>query len=81
MGRTSGFTIDWPVGIPIEDGRTFIVEPVDDGSVRVSVEGIGEWRSLGTPLRTLSIGSVVGHTLHWRYETTGELAILAPTAH
>jgi hypothetical protein len=46
MGRISGFTIDWPVGIPIEDGRTFIVEPVDDGSVRVSVEGSGEWRRI-----------------------------------
>jgi hypothetical protein len=75
MGRTSGFTIDWPVGIPIEDGRTFIVEPVDDGSVRVSVEGTDEWHSLGTPLRALSIGSVVGHTLHWWHETTGEPVI------
>jgi hypothetical protein len=79
MGRTSGFTIAWPVRIPVEDGRTFLVEQTDDGVLRVSVEGSGEWRSIdplvygaGVP----SEGAVVGRTLRWWRETTGEAVII-----
>lgn len=56
MGRTSGFTIDWPVRIPVEDGRTFIVERVDDGSQ--------EYRACAVPLMIAVIAAgVLGTTI------------------
>jgi hypothetical protein len=79
VGRTSGFTVEWPVRIAVEDGRTFVVERMDDGSLRACVDGSDAWRSMGTPHQPPSIGSVVGRFLYWWRETTGEVVILAPT--
>jgi hypothetical protein len=79
MGRTRGFVIDWPVSIHVEDGRTFLVEQTDDGVLRVCVGGTGDWRSIdplvygsGVP----SEGAVVGRTLRWWREQTGEPVII-----
>jgi len=84
MGRTRGFVIDWPVSIHVEDGRTFVVELLADDRLRVRVDGTDEWRTIdpqqygyGVP----SVGAVVGRTLRWWRETTGEAVIIAPTKH
>lgn len=47
MGRTSGFTVDWPVRIPVEDGRTLIAERVADGGPPRVRRGHRRWRSMG----------------------------------
>ena len=75
MGRTAGFTVDWPVTFPVEDGRTFIVD-LADGEVRIRVDGADDWRALG-PQHTPSTGAVVGMALRrWR-EMTGEPVMIA----
>jgi len=78
MGRTSGFTIHWPVRIDVEDGRTFIVEQTN-GVLRVRVDGTGDWRTMDPLVYGRGVadtGSVVGRTLRWWRETTGEPVIL-----
>ena len=51
MGRISGFTIDWPVGIPIEDGRTFISHALVKGRYTLRV-AIGNVRTERRHLQT-----------------------------
>ena len=78
MGRTRGFVIHWPVRIHVEDGRTFVVEQTDH-VLRVRIDGTGEWRTID-PLvygyGVASEGSVIGRTLRWWRETTGEAVII-----
>lgn len=79
MGCTSGFTIRWLVRIDVEDGRTFVVEPTDDGDLRVRIDGTDEWWTID-PLvygrGVASEGAVVGRTLRWWHQTTGEAVIV-----
>lgn len=79
MGQKRMAPIVWPVRIPVEDGRTFLVEQGADGSLRVAIEGIGEWGCID-PLvygyGVASVGAVVGCTLRWWRETTGEPVII-----
>jgi hypothetical protein len=71
--------IGWPVRIPVDDGRTFIVEQTGDGDLRVRVDGTDEWRTID-PLvygrGVASEGAVIGRTLRWWHETTGEAVII-----
>ena len=79
MGRTSGFAINWPVRINVEDGRTFIADQTDDGDLRVCVEGTDTWRTIDPSVYGSGVpseGAVVGRTLRWWRETTGEPVIL-----
>jgi hypothetical protein len=76
MGRRTS-TIDWPVGFTVEDGRTFVVEMIDDGSLRIRIDGGDDWRSMGPPQSTPSVGAVVGRALTWWYRTYGEPIMLA----
>jgi hypothetical protein len=79
MGRTRGFVIAWPVRIYVEDGRTFIVEQTDASELRICVEGSAEWRTIDPQLYGYgvpSVGAVVGRTLRWWRETTGEPIII-----
>jgi hypothetical protein len=79
LGQKRMAPIEWPVRIRVEDGRTLVVEQTPDGILRVSVDGTAEWRTidpltygLGVP----SVGAVVGRTLRWWRETTGEPVII-----
>jgi hypothetical protein len=78
MGRTRGFIIEWPVRTAVEDGRTFVVEQTHDGSCHACVDGTDVWRSMGTPERQPSIGTVVGRFIYCWHATTREVVILAP---
>ncbi len=78
MGRTRGFVINWPVRIHVEDGRTFVVERTDD-VLRVCIEGTDEWRTIDPQVYGYGVASersVVGRTLRWWRETTGEPVII-----
>jgi hypothetical protein len=79
VGRTSGFTVEWPVRIAVEDGRTLVVGIDAEKNLRVRVDGTEDWQDMGSKLLVPSIGAVVGRTLRWWRETTGEVVILAPT--
>jgi hypothetical protein len=82
MGRTRGFAIDWPVTIHVEDGRTFIVELAPDDNLWVRVDGSDERRSIDPSLYGFGVpseGAVVGRTLRWWHETTGEPVAIAPS--
>jgi hypothetical protein len=71
MGRTSGFVIRWPVTFSVEDGRTFSVALTDDGNLRICVDGAREWLDMGRH-HIPSVGAVMGSTLRWWYDRTGE---------
>jgi hypothetical protein len=82
VGRTRGFVIDWPVSIHVEDGRTFVVELTADNCLRVRVDGTDDWRTMDPQqygYGVASVGAVVGRTLRWWRETTGQPVIIAPT--
>jgi hypothetical protein len=70
MGRATS-KIGWPVTFTVEDGRTFVVEMIDDGSLRIRTDGADEWRPMGPPLPTPSVGAVVGRALTWWYRAYG----------
>jgi hypothetical protein len=76
MGRKTS-TIDWRVTFRVEDGQNFVVEMIDDGSLRIGVDGDDNRRSMGPPQLTPSEGAVIGRALTWWYRTTGEPIILA----
>jgi hypothetical protein len=76
MGRTTS-TITWPVTFTVEDGRTFVVEMIDDGTLRTRIDGEDDWRSMAPAHHPPDVGAVVGYALTWWYRTHGEPIILA----
>jgi hypothetical protein len=68
--------IEWPVTIRLGDGRTFLVERHGDADLRVCAAGTDDWRVMGWPYGVPSVGAVVGRTLRWWRETTGEPVII-----
>jgi hypothetical protein len=68
--------IEWPVAIRIVDVRTFLVERHAVADLRVCVAGTNDWRVMGWPYGVPSVGAVVGRTLRWLQETTGEPVII-----
>ena len=79
MGQQRMAPIEWPVRIRVDDGRTFAVEQSPDGTLRVSIDGTAEWREIDPSVYgfgVTSVGAVVGCTLRWWQETTGEPVII-----
>jgi hypothetical protein len=63
MGQKRMAPIEWPVTIPINDGRTFLVERHGDADLQVCAAGTNDWRVMGWPYGVASVGAVVGRTL------------------
>jgi hypothetical protein len=75
MGLVQGPRVVWRVSKLLARGHGPKLGPYN-GSDIGGLPGTNEWRVMGWPYGVPSVGAVVGRTLRWWRETTGEPVII-----